>query len=137
MSVYTIPDVTKLVVDYLKANADIRALVKDRVAPTFAGRLPMPCLTVQRPAGSPTTDVHWAEGTLITVEAWAQTGQGGLAYSIAATAQSVLRDGAFVGAHALGVVNGTRTEVSIRDVPDPQARARKSFDIRVFVHPTP
>lgn len=148
MVLAVIPDVTRLVIEYLKSVPEVTAFVEDRIADRSMGQLPMPCLIVTRIGGTPITDAHWGMGVRLQIEARVDLQQAELSIQIAATAQAAMANRNMTGVHDRGVVSGVSFENDVTELPSPDTgvtgarnvaivRPRAFFDARVFVHPHP
>lgn len=130
-----LPNIESLVVAVLRANADIVALVGDRVGTElYAGAAA--AIQVHLITSDEIVARH-LDGTRVQVDGWG--GSKLDAWTVAATARAVLveYDGV-VG--SIGVMTGARTLAGPQWLPDSTfepPRARYVTDLEVYAHPIP
>jgi hypothetical protein len=143
--VAVLPDVKRVVADYLRSHADVSALVGTRVGTRVPsanagsswvntdGTPKFPLLVVQRIGGLPAVE-RWLDAARIQLDCWANTEAD--AWKLASTVQAALWD--LPGNRPLGVVTGVAPDLGMTDSPDPDTgRPRVLFGVVVFAHPAP
>ena len=146
MTVRTLPDIVRALSEFLRDDADVAALVGDRVysalptAPTF------PCVRLSRIGGQVrSAPAYHLESSLVQVEALG--GSRHSSWQLAETCRAVIAQ-RFAGTVDVGIdtavvsaceVGGIR-EDSVRSLPkndDGTERHRAHFDAVIYAHPTP
>lgn len=150
MSLTLLPDVAKAVSYFLRQQAEVTALVSDRVwtvipAGVDAQTSPVfPLVRITRIGGRTTTgDAYWGAADLVTVDAFASTRSGAAALAEtcrAALAQRFTGTQVIDGSGSTIVVSATDPG-GIRDLSAgdnaPAGQHRSSFDVVVTSHPAP
>lgn len=134
MTVALLPDIEALVSRFLREQAEIVALVTDRVYTVVPKDPVWPLLRLQRVAGGPVIS-RPLRLDAPTVQLDAYGGSKADAQELIETARSVIAL-RLEGVHDLGVVSGVSFG-SMSWLPDPSyspARARYVADITVYVH---
>lgn len=131
-------DIEALVHDYLVAQADVGALVADRIYTRIPEAAKWPLIRLTRIGGLPRTlEPLWLDAPVLQVDAWGPLEDDGKvkAQDLGATARAALDAMSDVD-HALGVVTGVETIADLQWAPDPETdRPRYLFRVQVFVHP--
>jgi hypothetical protein len=133
-AIYLTPNVEALVSAFLREQAEVTALVGDRVYTSLPKNVEWPAVRVvvidELPTGSPL----WLVGAIVQVDAWG--GSKADAWRIANTCRAVM-DRRLAGAHPEGVVSGV-TPGGLIDQPDEDfepAKPRWLFTSTVHAHP--
>lgn len=133
MTLRVLPDVEMAALRWLKAQAELTALVGQRIyaklpkAPTF------PAVRLMRVGGTPVIAQH-LDVARLQVEAFAPAKYD--AWRVAATAQAAIH--LLPGIHFEGVVTAVEDAVGLTWAPDNQTdRPRYLFDVLVYAHPHP
>lgn len=137
MAVELLPDAEQLVSAYLRANADITAVVAQRVYTEIPNDPTFPLVRLTRVGGVPVTQrpLHL---DVATIQFDCYGGPKKTAQNIAQTIRAVLSAPAFIGGHApLGVVSAVNWGV-FAYVPDDTytpAKPRYVVDADIYLHP--
>jgi hypothetical protein len=133
MPLRLLPDAELLVVNRLRAAADITAIVGTRVYTEIPATPTFPLLRINRVGGIPEIRQH-LDVARIQIDAWATSKFQ--ARRLAATAQAALHS--LVGAHAEGVVTAVEDDLGLTWSPDDATgTARYVFGCALWLHPTP
>lgn len=135
MTVTLLPDIERLLSQFLRDQDEIDTLVDDRVYTALPKDPTWPLLLVRRVAGAPrlSRPLH-VDAPIVQLDAYADTKAA--AHELMATARAVIAE-RVEGTHALGVVSGV-TFGSMSWLPDPSytpARPRFVGDMTLTVHP--
>lgn len=133
MALRLLPDAELLVVQALRATAEVAALVGTRVYTALPPDPTYPVVRVTRIGGIPAIRQH-LDVARIQVDAWGTTKKQ--AFTVATTVQAALH--AMVGPHAGGVVTAVEDDLGLTWSPDPETdRDRYVFGVAVYTHPLP
>jgi hypothetical protein len=131
-----LPDVERLVIDFLKAQAEVTTLAPGGIDTEIPKHPVWPLLRVRRVAGASTSRPRWVDRPVVQVEAYGGTRSE--AHALADTTAAVLA-ARLEGVHDAGVVTGVRFGTGPNPMPDSDytpARPRWLFDVTVFIHPS-
>lgn len=139
MTVWLLPDVEQLLVQYTLDQPEVSALVDQRVYTELPAAKTFPAVRISRYSGAPAIGRPlWLDAALVQVDCWG--GPKRLAWQIAETIRAVWADG-LVGTHPEGVVSSVDFG-EFRDAPDDteppaagKARPRFLFTATVRCHP--
>jgi hypothetical protein len=132
-----LPNVEALVSAFLRDQAEVTALVDDRVYTALPKGVEFPAVrVVQYDDVKHTRRPLWVVHALLQIDCWG--GSKHDAWQTAATVQGVLA-ARLAGVHDLGVVTGVDVG-GLADTPDQDfepAKPRWTFTATVFAHPNP
>lgn len=134
-----LPDLESVVVAFLQADADVSALVDDRISTHLDSDGTLPAVRIQRSGGRilPMRNAYVDQGR-IRVEAWGDDEDG--TWEVAATAyMALLGDGinsdGIRGVYDDVVVNDVTETIGLFSAPDPvTSRARYLFEVGITAH---
>lgn len=133
MALRLLPDAELLVVNRLRATAEVTALVGTRVYTQIPATPTYPLIRVTRIGGVPAIRQH-LDVARIQIDAWGATQYQ--ARTVAATAQAAIH--AATGTHATGVVSNVEDDLGLTWSPDPDTdQPRYVFAVAISIHPTP
>lgn len=132
-TVYVLPNIEAIVVDFLLATPEVNT-IDDRIVTVVPARPVFPLIRVTRIGGNPTSRLLWLDQATLQVDVWG--GPKNTARDIAETARAHL-SASLPGPHDGGAV--TAVEVGgLTWLPDESydpAKPRYSFDLAVYYHP--
>lgn len=139
MSLRLLPDIEKLVIDYLLSIDEVDDIVDGRIGSKKDA--PYPRLVIGRVSGSPGPIPAHLDSARLQVEAWtdlpADGGSKPAAALLARTTIAALYEMVNV-THDEGVVTDVEVAMGPQWLPDPTtSRPRYVFDVIVRVHPFP
>lgn len=132
------PDAEELLSGFLRSQAEVTALVADRIYTSLPKEKVWPLVRLTRIGGSPTTapadDALLSDAPVLQVEVWG--GPKKIAWLTAETIRAVVAD-RIVGVHTPGVVEGFAFGTA-RYLPDESfdpAKPRVLFDLTLHTRP--
>jgi Protein of unknown function (DUF3168) len=136
MTLTLLPNAEALVSEFLRDQAEVVALVSDRVYTALPFGVEFPAVrVVQYDTEFGTHQPLWVAAPLLQIDCWG--GTKAQAWTLAATCMAALSE-RIEGGHTHGVVSGVRFS-SWTDMPDTDyepARPRFFFTAQLTVHPT-
>lgn len=127
------PASEQLVIDYLKAQADVNALVSGRVSTARPSNPTDPSVTITR-FGGLLQEADWIDTPVIQVDIWARTRTE--AENVMRTVRAAMSYQAIAGEHTLGIVTSSYETAGPGWLPDPiTSLSRYTFDVQLTVHP--
>lgn len=128
------PNIERLVMEHLRAVAEVQAIAGSRVFTAFDASRGFPQVVVGRFGGAKDPN-GWLDHPRLQIEVWADQGGRPVAEELTEVVRAAMAHDEIVGTHDLGVVTGSE-EVAVNWAPDPlnaagPARPRYIVDVRV------
>lgn len=131
MTVRVLPDAIAVTVTYLRANAEVQAVVGQRVFQREPKDAPStPFVTVKRYGGIPLIAEH-LDVAAIQVDVWGGTNLTN--HTAARTVRAALID--MPGTHSGAVVSDVRDVLGLQTLEDERWGARHLFGVNIHLHP--
>lgn len=129
--VVVLPDVETMVVEFLKTNTAVNAIVSGRVYGDLPPQVDFPAIAIL--LVSDNVPIEWRlTGTWVQVDCFGETRLEARTLARIAHAQMT----AWTGAVAGGVVSDVSTIIGVRHIGEPiDNRPRYQFSVRVHAHP--
>lgn len=128
-----LPDAERMVSAYLRDQADLTALVADRVYTAVPANPVFPLVRLTRTGGAPPTELYWIDNPMIQFDIWG--GTKAQARQVAETVRAlVYRLRGVQGDTVVSMVKGGGLQYLPDDTYEP-ARPRYLFTVTIATHP--